>query len=260
MNNFKSEDWLCLIIGNSRYHWAWFQDTVLNLNWDSQHLTQPIVNNQLPQLILPTQVIKINNSQLPLYLASVVPQQTSLWQTYPHLRQITLADILLPGIYPTMGIDRALAIWGANNLYGCPCLVVDAGTALTLTGINERKKFVGGAILPGLKLQIQSLASGTAALPESLLPQSLPIRWSSNTMEAIASGVIYTLVAGIYDFINDWCKQFPHSPIIFTGGDSLFLVKCLAEKFPLITSQIKIDPNLIFWGVRLVYLQNLESG
>jgi type III pantothenate kinase len=70
---------------------------------------------------------------LPLYLASVVPSQTALWQTYPDVHIITLDQVPLQGVYPTLGIDRALALWGAGETWGWPMLVIDAGTALTLT-------------------------------------------------------------------------------------------------------------------------------
>jgi len=44
---------------------------------------------------------------------------------------------------------RALAVLGAGKKYGFPCLVIDAGTALTFTGVDRDKKLVGGAIDPG---------------------------------------------------------------------------------------------------------------
>jgi len=63
----------------------------------------------------------------------VVPNQRELWANYGNLRIITLKDIPLLDLYPTFGIDRALAVLGAGKKYGFPCLVIDAGTALTFT-------------------------------------------------------------------------------------------------------------------------------
>ena len=73
---------------------------------------------------------------------------------------IGLEDIPLEGLYPSLGVDRALALWGAGATWGFPCLVIDGGTALTLTGGNGDGFLVGGAILPGLRLQLQSLGRG----------------------------------------------------------------------------------------------------
>lgn len=250
----KSQDWLCLAIGNSRLHWAWFKGKSLQLTWHARHLTQPLIEDKFPLEILPVDLRKNDRWEPPLCLASVVPQQTAFWQTYPHLRQITLADIPLEGIYPTLGIDRALAVWSASNLYGVPSLVIDAGTALTFTGISDRQKLVGGAIVPGLKLQFQSLSRQTAALPEVYLSESLPPRWALNTPHAIESGIIYTISASIWSFITDWERQFPHSNILFTGGDSKVLWQYLKIQFPQIAARVIIDTNLIFWGMQLYFL------
>jgi type III pantothenate kinase len=185
-----------------------------------------------------------------LYLASVVPEQTKLFLDYPDLNLIQLTDIPVKNLYPTLGIDRALAVLGSGETYGFPSLVIDGGTALTLTGVNQNQELSGGAILPGLGLQFQSLAIKTAALPRLNLPQSLPTRWAMNTEDAIASGIIYTLLTGIMGFIEDWLKQHPESNIILTGGDGERLLSYLNEIYPDIANYSKFDPNLIFWGMR----------
>jgi type III pantothenate kinase len=189
-------------------------------------------------------------ANIPLYLASVVPKQTKLFLDYPDLNLIQLTDIPLKNLYPSLGIDRALAILGSGKIYGFPSLVIDGGTALTLTGVNQNQELIGGAILPGLGLQFQSLSVKTAALPRLNLPQSLPNRWAMNMEEAIASGIIHTLLTGIMGFIEDWLKQFPDSKIIFTGGDGEKLLGYLNELYPELTNSFKFDPNLIFWGMR----------
>lgn len=242
-------DWLALAIGNSRLHWAWFQGENIQQTWHTRHLTRSILQeNAIAQGLPPSLSNKLFD--LPIYLASVVPEQTVLWQNYPHLKIITLARIPLENVYPTMGIDRALAVWGAAIAYGFPCLVIDAGTALTFTGVNSEKKLVGGAILPGLNLQLQMLAKQTAALPLVELPDSLPERWNLDTSGAIRSGIIYTLLAGIYDFIEAWNRQFPLSKIVLTGGDATQLNHYLQTRYSNIGERIIIEPHLIFLGMR----------
>jgi type III pantothenate kinase len=262
MTDAVAESWLALAIGNSRLHWAWFVGQTLNLAWDSHHLPTPTVralikqwtSGRLPAEILPPPVVSWHKSrtwsQPPLYLASVVPNQTQLWQTYPATKIITLDRIPLTGLYPTLGIDRALALLGAGETYGYPILAIDAGTALTLTGADARRQLVGGAILPGLRLQLQSLWQKTAALPAIELPPKLPTRWASRTSEAIQSGVIYAILAGLEDFIADWHRQFPNSGIAIAGGDATLLQNYFQEQFPKNPPQLTIDPHLIFWGMR----------
>jgi type III pantothenate kinase len=247
--------WIVLAIGNSRYHWAWFLNTQLQSSWDTAHLdiislaSPPEVMdlsklNLLPislELELDRQHIDI--SQVPIYLISVVPYQTTIWDRLPQVKQITLADIPLFNLYSTFGIDRALAIFGAGEIYGYPVLVIDGGTALTITGVDRNLNLVGGAILPGLKLQFSSLSTGTAALPQVQLPPQLPPRWSNNTSEAISSGILHSIAASIVDFINDWERLYPNSQIVFTGGDGEYLKSILPKSFD---RGVIFDRHLLF--------------
>ncbi len=260
--------WLALIVGNSRLHWAWFVGEKLKRAWDTEHLPASAVQQlancrslaDFPAGIsLPNQ---LNPKSLPpLYLASVVPSETTLWQAYPDVHLIALDQIPLQGIYPTLGIDRALALWGAGEAYGFPILVIDAGTALTFTGADANRFLVGGAILPGLGLQLQSLSQRTANLPlvEIKNGLSLPQRWALNTPKSIQSGAIYTITAGIRDFIQAWWQEFPASGVVITGGDGNLLLTYLRSRFPEIASQVVFQPYLIFWGMRAI-IRNSEFG
>lgn len=258
--------WLALMIGNSRLHWALFLEDHLGCAWDTEYLTASVVQKlansrslaDLPTELLPPSLLNIKSqisnfkATLPLYLASVVPRQTQIWQTYPDVHLITLDQVPLDHLYPTLGIDRALALWGARETWGLPILVVDAGTALTFTGVNVQQQLVGGAILPGLSLQMQSLAQRTAGLPLVHLENTMPLpqRWAENTLEAISSGVVYTLVAGIKDFIEAWWRDFPNSGVALTGGDRALLLNYLQALFPEVGAKVIADPYLTLWGIR----------
>ncbi|BAU65622.1 putative transcriptional activator, Baf family [Stanieria sp. NIES-3757] len=255
----NKQDWIALAIGNSRLHWAWFRGEALQLAWDSQHLTQPIRGRKIPPEVLPVSSVSVNLSQLPLCIASVVPEQTLLWQDTSQVQIITLSNIPLTNLYSSLGIDRALAVWGAGDTYGFPCLVIDAGTALTFTGVDGNHSLVGGAILPGLRLQFQALGQHTAALPKVELTPILPPRWALDTTTAIESGIIHTILAGIVNFMTDWWQQFPDTPVIFTGGDAHYLFKNLQIIIPEIGSKTKLEPHLLFWGLRLAYFQSNQS-
>ena len=247
--NSSQQDRLFLAVGNSRLHWAWFRGGQLVQNWDTPHLLTKIESSAIPPELLSEQLNKQKLTNIPITLASVVGQQTKLWSGYSNLSAIELSDIKLKNIYATMGIDRALAAWGGGETYGYPCLVIDGGTALTFTGVDKQKQLIGGAILPGLQSQLQTLNQKTAALPQIDIPTTLPPRWALDTEGAIASGIIYTLIAGISSFINDWQQQYPDSQIIFTGGDAEILTKYLHLHFPELKTIC--DRHLIFWGIRL---------
>jgi type III pantothenate kinase len=246
----NSLSWLAVMIGNSRLHWAGFYGEKLEATWDTPHLTQPLRSEKFNAEFFPSSLIDNLLGNCPLYIATVVPQQTIFFESHAQAQFMTLEQIPLSGIYDTLGIDRALALWGLGERYGFPGLVIDAGTALTLTGANSHQTLVGGAILPGLKLQLNALFLKTAALPEVNLSEQLPQRWATSTTGAIQSGIIYTVLAGIKAFIEEWWTQFPRSCIALTGGDANLLMSYLKCQYPEIGNRLILDRHLIFWGMR----------
>lgn len=236
--------WLALEIGNSRLHWALFTGERISKTWDSDHLSLETLK-QLPEGTL--------GPSPPILLASVVPSQTEIWQTYYQVRVLTLDQVPIKGMYPTLGIDRALSLYGAASTFGFPMLVIDAGTALTFTGADSDTNLVGGAILPGFHLQLGSLSHKTGQLPSVELPQELPQRYALNTQEAIASGIIYTLLAGIKDFVEAWLCEFPQSKVVIKGGDRTLVVNYMRSQYPEIAARLIVEPNLIFWGMRSLF-------
>ena len=278
----KDQIKIALAIGNSRLHWGLFAGKTLQKTWDTQHLNtdtvSPLSEQEKAEYLVQTVMRSIEEISaqnllglpaipavsspdtlsllpLPLVLASVVPQQTAIWQSYPDVLIITLDQLPLGGLYPTLGIDRALALLGAGNQFGWPVLLIDAGTALTFTGADVNRYLVGGAILPGLGLQLSSLGKKTAALPLISLPENLPHRWAKDTAGAIQSGVVYATVAGVRDFIEDWRCLFPDSKVALTGGDRTLLLQYLASAFPDTASAVIDAPEAIFWGISLLTVE-----
>ncbi|MEH1967904.1 pantothenate kinase [Nostoc sp.] len=263
--------WLALEIGNSRLHWALFIGETLYSAWDTDHLPESVIQqlaecqtlDDLLKNIFPPHhrargenLILSPSSPPLLFIASVVPSQTAIWQTYPNVCVITLDQIPLKGVYPTLGIDRALALWGAGKTWGFPMLVIDAGTALTFTAADANQGLIGGAILPGLGLQFSTLGQKTGQLPlvEMQKIASLPPRFALNTTEAIQSGVIYTILAGIKYFIETWWHLFTDGKIAIKGGDRTLLLNYLQALYPEITARLIVEQNLIFWGMRQIVI------
>lgn len=125
-----------------------------------------------------------------------------------------------------IGADRIAASIGANLLYNNKNLiVVDMGTATTVDVITKDCEYLGGAILPGIKMSVNSLASATAKLPtvEILKPSKA---CGSSTIEAIQSGIYYSQVGAIKQLIKNFQKQVfkDEKPfVVATGGFSKLL-------------------------------------
>lgn len=275
----RSQEWLALAIGNSRLHWAAFVGNRLLAVWHTPHLDAATCQYWLdvrfdfrataafpPALGFSGSETQAALAQLsphpPLYIASVVPPQDALWMQYAQATFLTLSHIPLDGLYATLGLDRALALWGAISICGSPVLVIDAGTALTFTGAAHPRRLVGGAILPGLRLQLQSLGQATAALPDLSVAKvgALPTRWAQDTPTAIASGVLYTLLASLRSFIQAWLRQFPGSNIVLTGGDGDRLYAGLQHLDRAIADTITLNPNLMFHGMAALVADREKIG
>jgi type III pantothenate kinase len=228
----KSQLQLAIAIGNTRIRAAIF-------NGDRQLIAEyAYTHDQLQSL----EAKLAERSFEHIAIASVVPHIVTCWHGLAQTQIVTNADIPLQGLYPTMGVDRALAAFGAGETYGYPVLVIDAGTALSLTGVDANKKLVGGAIVAGLRSQFICLQQNTAALPDLPIPENLPNRWATDTVSAIQGGVAQILLAGLQAYIDDWRSQFPDSKVIITGGDGEHLVKWGLQAD-------MIDQHLIFLGM-----------
>ena len=256
--NLIDGDWIALNIGNSHLHWALFKNNQIQEKFNTPHFdpeSVDILGDRFPNLT-PNQISLINQSILAtdseIWIASVVPQQFDAWQNVPNLHKIDLSEIPLQQLYPTFGIDRALALWGAIQTYGSPALVIDCGTAMTFSGADQNSVLIGGAIVPGVRLQFQALGQHTAALPTINQVGTLPRRWAKETRSAIESGILNLLLSGICGFIEDWNRRFEGSTIVLTGGDAPLIYRLLEQSEPMILQQIRLDLAVAFWGMRSI--------
>ncbi len=230
MSEFKKQ--LAIAIGNTRIK-------VVIFDRDRQILEE----YAYPHAQLPKLEAKLASRNFErIAIASVVPDMITIWHHLPQTQIISPADVPLLGLYSTMGCDRALAAYGAGETYGYPVMVIDAGTAITMTGIDAHKNLYGGMIVAGLRSQFACLHQNIAALPDLPIPETLPKRWAIDTNNAIQGGISQILIAGLQAYIDDWRSQFPYSQVLLTGGDSDYLIKW----------GLKVDmieKNLVFFGM-----------
>ena len=201
----------CLLIGNSRWHWA---EQSRSGVWSYSH--------SQPQLSL------LEGSPPLCSWAAVgaVPAHSVLRPD----RRLCLDAIPLRNVPAWLGIDRALAGWGAwtqSEEVG-PLMVVDAGTVLSLTRVNSDGAFNGGWLAAGLRLQLQAMAAGTEALRVPDDPRENPcegLLFPRDSCEAMRRGVIESLVGLIVR-----AHDLDSSPLWLCGGDAPLLVKALKTK------------------------------
>ena len=144
-----------------------------------------------------------------------------------------------------VGQDRLICAYAARELYGTPLIVIDFGTAITYDVVSKKGEYLGGIIVPGIRLTAESLFKKTALLPKVRIrtPRELIGRDTNNS---ILSGIFYgygSLSKGLIDLIGKEIKSKPK--VIITGGYSHWVKKYIS--YP-----ATIDPHLVFKGMSLV--------
>jgi len=146
------------------------------------------------------------------------------------------------------GVDRVLNIAAAYEQLEKACVVVDAGTAVTVDFCNDNGDFLGGAIAPGVNLMLESLNTGTARLPRVTF--DLPTgAVGKSTVEAIRHGVYHGIRGMVKELVENFATELGRWPeVIATGGDA----RALFDGWELMHA---IAPDLVFYGIALAYLE-----
>ncbi len=149
-------------------------------------------------------------------VCSVVPQITQIVRIAAE--KILKKDVMVlgPGIKTGMNIlmdnpasvgsDLIAAAVGAIQDYPAPLIIIDMGTATTVCVVDEKKNYIGGMILPGIRTALDALTARAAQLSgiELSAPKKLI---GKNTIECIRSGVIYSNAASIDGIVHIFCRD-----------------------------------------------------
>lgn len=150
----------------------------------------------------------------------------------------------------TLGRDRLAALVGASlSDIGCPKLVIDAGTAITIDYLDENNNFKGGNISPGIQTRFKSLKQNTKHLPLLECNSESPFLGLS-TNEAIWSGVQNSVIYEIDGYINHFNQLNPSTKTFFTGGDVDFFANNLKNR-------IFVHQNLVLTGLNAILEHNV---
>lgn len=238
-----SQNILAIDMGNTRTKWGLFDGN----NWVE---TGSIANADIRN----TADLSALWARLPAFDRAVVSSvandalgetlQSSLQKPVQFIRPAANACGVVNGYESPaqLGSDRWAAIVAAWDLTRAACVVVSAGTALTVDALSPRGEFMGGLISPGLSAMKSSLLANTAGISSTQGDwQSFPI----NTADAVHTGAL-TAMAGV---VNAMWLRLAHIGarpcLIMTGGDALELNGALSD-------QAEIRPNLVLEGLLLL--------
>ena len=192
-------------------------------------------------------------------LSSVVPQllntlQTAVWKLTGK-RCMTVGPGLKTGLNIRIdnpaqaGSDLVVAAVAAIREYGAPLIVIDMGTATTITVIDRNGSFIGGSISPGVKISLAALTGRTAQLPGINL-EAPKHAIGRNTVDSMQSGVMFGAASMLDGMIERMEAELGYSAtVVATGGISRFIV-------PYCMREILVDKDLLLKGLKLIYEMN----
>ena len=157
-----------------------------------------------------------------------------------------------------VGIDRLLAALAVKHICnkGEPAIVIDLGTAITVDLLSAAGAFEGGAILPGIGMSAEAMASQTEALPLLAIHElsTPPSPVGKSTQAAIESGLFWGAVGAIRELVVQQSKTLDILPTLYFTGGAAPQVTSLFTEFGSEDNKSNVHhyPYLVLSGIMLV--------
>ncbi len=150
-----------------------------------------------------------------------------------------------------LGADMVVDAVGGLEIYGSPLIIIDMGTASTISVIDAEENFIGGAILPGVMLSLNALVSGTSQLPKIDLAGAKKVI-GTNTIDCMKSGIIFGQASLIDGMVRRVIDELGYeAKVVATGGLSNLII-------PYCKTNIIIDRELMIKGLKVIYDRNIK--
>lgn len=148
-----------------------------------------------------------------------------------------------------LGADLVAGAVGAIDSYKMPCIIIDMGTASTISVLDKKANFLGGVITAGVRLTLKALAENTALLTSIPIeaPKSII---GTNTTESMQAGLVLGTASMLDGIIEKITKELGEAPtVVATGGLSKDIITHCK-------TNIIYSENLLLDGLRVIYEKN----
>ena len=150
-----------------------------------------------------------------------------------------------------VGADLIVNAVAGLKYYGAPIIIIDMGTATTISVVDKNKNYVGGMILPGVKVSLESLVNRTSQLPRISLEAPKKMI-GKNTVDCMKGGIIMGQAASMDGLIERICEELGYpAQVVATGG----LAGCI---IPYSKKEIICDNELTLKGLGIIYNKNID--
>lgn len=150
-----------------------------------------------------------------------------------------------------VGSDRIVIAVAALEEYKAPFVLFDFGTATNIEVVNSNNTYLGGCIIPGVRISLDALSSCAAQLPNISFDKPKNVI-GRNTVDCMKSGIMHgtaSMVDGMIERIEEELGE--KTTVIATGGMAQFIV-------PLCHRKIKLDDKLMLKGLNILYRDNIK--
>ena len=195
-------------------------------------------------------------------ISSVVPPLTSIIKT--PVEKIINKQVMVvgPGIKTglniqmdnpkTVGSDLIVDAVAGICEYGAPLIIIDMGTATTISVVDKDRNYVGGVIIPGIRVSMESLVNRTSQLPRISFEAPDKVI-GTNTIDCMKSGMIVGNAAMIDGMIDRMEEELGYkTTVVATGGLAGVVI-------PLCKHTIIKDDGLLLKGLNIIYQKNKEK-
>lgn len=192
-------------------------------------------------------------------MSSVVPSVTNTVKEA--IRKLFGVDVMIvgPGVKTglnilidnprQLGSDQAVDAVAAINQYPVPLIVIDMGTATTISVVDRNKNYLGGLIMTGMGVAADALIQRTAQLPKIDFERPASVI-GRNTIDCMKSGALYSNACAIDGIIQHIEEELGEPcTAVATGGLAPVVI-------PLCRRKIHVNSDLLISGLAIIYRKN----
>ena len=151
-----------------------------------------------------------------------------------------------------LGSDLVVAAAAGIREYPVPQIIIDLGTATTMSVIDSKKNYIGGVIMTGMAVSSDALTGKTAQLPRIAFEKPKKVI-GTNTVDCMKSGIMYSTAGAIDEIIKRMEDELgERCTVIATGGLSPLIV-------PICRRDIILDEDLLLKGLAIIYEKNRKA-
>ena len=198
----------------------------------SKNIIQKFIQNNYPD---GTSLISVNPS-----MEEIIPLEG-----LPNLYILNKKNVLLNVDYKgILGPDRITAALGGVKKFGFPLIIIDAGSAITVDLVDSKGVYRGGAIFPGINLQIDALNKFTGLIKDIKFSPYYNIP-GNDTLTSVNGGVLFSVIGGVKEIVKKYREDELKVKLVITGGDGGIIQTYIADAF--------FEPNLTIIGGEFAY-------